>query len=134
MTATAQLLGEIALKAGSVIMRHYAAGSEARLKADHSPVTDADEEAERLILAALAHAFPGVPVVAEEEAAAGRIAAVNQRFFLVDPLDGTKEFLSRNGEFTVNIAEIMDGIPVAGAVYAPALDRLFIGDASGAFE
>ena len=134
MTATAQLLGEIALKAGSVIMRHYAAGAEARLKADHSPVTDADEEAERLILAELAKAFPGVPVVAEDEAAAGRIATTGSHFFLVDPLDGTREFLSRNGEFTVNIAEVIAGVPVAGAVYAPALGRLFLGDREGAFE
>jgi 3'(2'),5'-bisphosphate nucleotidase len=134
MTATAQLLGEIALKAGSVVMRHYAAGAESRLKGDNSPVTDADEEAEKLILAELAKAFPGVPVVAEEEAAAGRIAAIGARFFLVDPLDGTKEFLSRNGEFTVNIAEVVDGVPVAGVVYAPALDRLFLGGKPGAFE
>ena len=139
MAATAQILAEIATRAGAVIMRHYQAGplagkDVARLKADRSPVTDADEEAERLILAALADAFPGVPVVAEEEAAAGRIAAVGGRFFLVDPLDGTKEFLSANGEFTVNIAEMVDGVPVAGAVYAPALARMFLGDGGGAFE
>src|SRR6201996_2620573 len=132
MAATAQILAEIAAQAGAVILRHYRAGTEARLKADQSPVTDADEEAERLILAALEKAFPGVPVVAEEEAAAGRIAEIGRHFFLVDPLDGTKEFLSRNGEFTVNIAELLDGVPVAGAVYAPALERLFLGDAAGA--
>ena len=137
MPATAQILAEIAARAGAVVMRHYLASPRqetARLKADRSPVTDADEEAERLILAALADAFPGVPVVAEEEAAAGRIQAVKQRFFLVDPLDGTKEFLSGNGEFTVNIAEVVDGVPVAGAVYAPAQARMFCGDAGGAFE
>ena len=139
MAATAQILAEIAARAGAVVMRHYRAGplsgqDLARLKADHSPVTDADEEAESLILAALAKAFPGVPVVAEEEAAAGRVAQVGGRFFLVDPLDGTKEFLSGNGEFTVNIAEVMDGAPVAGAVYAPAQARMFSGDAGGAFE
>jgi 3'(2'), 5'-bisphosphate nucleotidase len=134
MTATAQILGEIAMKAGAVVMRHYAAGAEGRLKQDRTPVTDADEEAEKLILAELAKAFPGIPVVAEEEAAAGRIAAIGRHFFLVDPLDGTKEFLSRNGEFTVNVAEVRDGVPVAGAVYAPALDRLFLGGESGAFE
>ena len=97
-------------------------------------MTDADEEAERLILAALAKAFPGVPVVAEEEAAAGRIAKTAGHFFLVDPLDGTREFISRNGEFTVNIAEVVDGVPVAGVVFAPALSRLFTGDSGGAFE
>jgi 3'(2'), 5'-bisphosphate nucleotidase len=139
MAATAQILAEIATRAGAIIMRHYQAGplagkDVARVKADRSPVTDADEEAERLILAALAEAFPGVPVVAEEESAAGRIQAVGGRFFLVDPLDGTKEFLSGNGEFTVNIAEVVDGVPVAGVVYAPALTRMFSADASGAFE
>ncbi len=139
MTTTSQILAQIALRAGAVVMRHYQAGaltngSGARLKADHSPVTDADEEAESLILAELAKAFPGVPVIAEEEAAAGRIAAIGRRFFLVDPLDGTKEFLSRNGEFTVNIAEVVDGVPVAGAVYAPAIGRMFRGGEEGAFE
>ena len=76
-----------------------------------------------------------MPVVAEEEAAAGRMVAVDGRFFLVDPLDGTKEFLNRNGEFTVNIAEVVDGVPVAGVVYAPAINRLFVGEqGAGAFE
>jgi 3'(2'),5'-bisphosphate nucleotidase len=139
MAATAQILAEIADRAGAVVLRHYQAGplagkDLARMKADRSPVTDADEETERLILAELAKAFPGVPVVAEEEAAAGRIQAVGGRFFLVDPLDGTKEFLSGNGEFTVNIAEVVDGVPVAGVVFAPALARMFSADAGGAFE
>jgi 3'(2'), 5'-bisphosphate nucleotidase len=134
MAATAEILGNIARQAGTVIMRHYGGVAEARLKSDRSPVTNADEEAEALILAGLARAFPGVPVVAEEEAAAGRIAKVGDRFFLVDPLDGTKEFLSGNGEFTVNIAEIVDGVPVAGAVFAPALKRLFVGGPEGALE
>jgi 3'(2'),5'-bisphosphate nucleotidase len=134
MTATAEILGNIARQAGVVIMRHYGNVAEARMKSDRSPVTDADEEAEALILAGLARAFPGVPVVAEEEAAAGRIAQVAGRFFLVDPLDGTKEFLSGNGEFTVNIAEIVEGTPVAGAVFAPAMKRLFTGGPEGALE
>src|ERR1700742_3324837 len=119
-----ETLARIAVQAGSIVMRHYAAGCDARMKDDRSPVTDADEEAEKLILAELARAFPGVPVVAEEEAAAGRIASVKERFFLVDPLDGTKEFIKRNGEFTVNIGEVVDGVPVAGVVFAPALGRL----------
>ena len=137
MAATAEILAGIAREAGAVIMDHYRAlpGQVAtRFKLDRSPVTDADEEAERLILGELAKAFPGVPVVAEEESAAGRVAKVGDRFFLVDPLDGTKEFLSRNGEFTVNIAEIVNGMPVAGVVYAPALERIFTADAGGAFE
>jgi 3'(2'), 5'-bisphosphate nucleotidase len=98
-------------------------------------VTDADEEAEKLILAELAAAWPGVPVVAEEEAAAGRIAQVGSHFFLVDPVDGTKEFVKRGGEFTVNIGEIKDGAPVSGVVLAPAIGRLFVGAVGeGAFE
>jgi 3'(2'),5'-bisphosphate nucleotidase len=79
--------------------------------------------------------FPGVPVIAEEAVAAGAVPEIGKRFFLVDPLDGTKEFISRNGEFTVNIGEIVDGRPVRGCVFAPAKGRLFLGDgAEGAFE
>src|SRR5580700_2026226 len=109
MTSTSHMLARIAAEAGAIVMHHYRAGTETRIKSDRSPVTDADEETERFILERLAEAFPGIPVVAEEEAAAGRIAKVGSRFFLVDPLDGTREFLSRNGEFTVNIAEVVDG-------------------------
>ena len=130
-----QSLVRIARAAGQVVMRHYEAGAQARIKSDRSPVTDADEEAEKLILAELALAFAGVPVVAEEEAAAGRIMAIGSRFFLVDPVDGTKEFIKRGGEFTVNIGEIVDGVPVSGVVFAPAIGRLFVGAAGeGAFE
>ena len=127
-------LARIAAAAGTVVMRHYGA-CEARAKADNSPVTDADQEAEALILKELAAAFPGVPVVAEEEMAAGRMTVVANRFFLVDPLDGTREFLSGNGEFTVNIAEIRDGVPVTGVVHAPAKGRMFLGaSGEGGFE
>jgi 3'(2'), 5'-bisphosphate nucleotidase len=132
--ARLKVLAAIVVKAGSVVMRHYEAGVDVRHKQDRSPVTDADEEAERLILAELAAQFPGVPVVAEEEAAAGRIVPVREHFFLVDPLDGTREFLNRNGEFTVNVAEVVAGSAVAGVVYAPATGRLFAGDTGGAFE
>ncbi|HEX3756175.1 MAG TPA: 3'(2'),5'-bisphosphate nucleotidase CysQ [Rhizomicrobium sp.] len=128
------MLARIAAKAGAVVMRHYEVGCGAREKADRSPVTDADEETERLILSELGRAFPGVPVVAEEQMAAGHSAAAGACFFLVDPLDGTREFLSRNGEFTVNIAEIADGVPVRGAVYAPARHRMFVGGDGAAFE
>src|SRR5665213_1364762 len=130
-----QTLVRIAQAAGTVVMRHYQAGCDTRIKADRSPVTDADEEAEKLILAELAAAFPNVPVVAEEEAAAGRIAKAGSRFFLVDPVDGTKEFVKRGGEFTVNIGEVTDGEPVSGVVFAPAIGRLFVGAVGeGAFE
>jgi len=132
MGATGPLLARIAAEAGAVVMAHYRQGAQAlaeaaRTKADRSPVTDADQEAERLILARLAQSFAGVPVVAEEESAAGRMTAAGSHFFLVDPLDGTKEFLSGNGEFTVNIAEVRQGVAVAGAVYVPARRQLFYG-------
>jgi len=130
-----ETLVRIARAAGVVVMRHYEEGCDARVKSDRSPVTDADEEAEKLILAELAEAFPGVPVIAEEEAAAGRVVQVDQHFFLVDPVDGTKEFIKRGGEFTVNIGEIVDGRAVAGVVFAPAIGRLFVGAVGdGAFE
>jgi 3'(2'), 5'-bisphosphate nucleotidase len=135
LSAPAKAMARIAVAAGALILRHYAAGVEAREKADHSPVTAADEEAEVLILARLAEIAPQVPVIAEEMAAHGQFAQIGTHFFLVDPLDGTKEFLSRNGEFTVNIAEISNGVPVRGVVYAPALGRLFLGETpGGAFE
>jgi len=128
-------LVRIARAAGIVVMRHYEAGCDTRIKNDRSPVTDADEEAEKLILAELAAAYPGVPVVAEEEAAAGRIVQAGAHFFLVDPVDGTKEFVKKGGEFTVNIGEIRNGAPVSGVVLAPAIGRLFVGAVGeGAFE
>ncbi len=129
-------LAQIAFDAGKIIMKYY--GGEplaARTKADESPVTAADEEAEAFILSRLKIVAPDVPVIAEEEAASGRLAKIGSRFFLVDPLDGTKEFLSRNGEFTVNIAEVINGAPVRGVVHIPAKDRLFAGEvAHGAFD
>jgi len=129
-------LADIAWEAGEIVLRHYARDQvEHERKSDNSPVTAADLEAESHILKRLAAAFPGIPVIAEEETAAGRTGRAAGRFFLVDPLDGTKEFLNRNGEFTVNIAEIENGRPVRGAVFAPAIRRLFIGELdSGAFE
>jgi len=113
--------------AGAAIMAVYAEDFAVAHKDDASPVTEADRRAEALILPLLAQATPEVPVISEEEAAAGRIPEVDTRFWLVDPLDGTKEFIKRNGEFTVNIALIVDGVPVLGVVYAPALGRLFAG-------
>jgi 3'(2'), 5'-bisphosphate nucleotidase len=131
----ARKLAEIAWQAGEIILRHYDEGVEARTKDDNSPVTAADEEAEIYILSQLRETWPEIGVVAEEEAAAGKIQSIGTRFFLVDPLDGTKEFIKKNGEFTVNIAEIEGGAAVRGVVYAPAKHRMFIGDAeNGAFE
>jgi 3'(2'), 5'-bisphosphate nucleotidase len=124
----------IAYDAGAILLGHYAEGVKVREKADSSPVTIADEEAESFILKRLSQLAPDVPVIAEEAVAAGRIPKIGRRFFLVDPLDGTKEFIKRNGEFTVNIAEIIDGKPVRGVVYAPAVSRMYYGEvSSGAF-
>nr|WP_256515639.1 3'(2'),5'-bisphosphate nucleotidase CysQ [Alsobacter ponti] len=117
-------MADIASRAGAAIMGHYGA-CEGRAKEDGSPVTAADEAADALIGAALAALLPGVPVLSEESAAS--FAATDlRRFVLVDPLDGTKEFLTGNGEFTVNIAVIEDGAPVSGVVYAPALGRMWL--------
>jgi len=114
----------LALKAGDAIMAIYGKAFSHELKDDRTPVTEADTAAEAIILAGLATADPGAPVISEEAAAEGRIPEISRSFYLVDPLDGTREFISRNGEFTVNIALIGDGRPVAGVVYAPARSRL----------
>ncbi len=122
-------LAQLARDAGAAIMEVYRDGPQVRRKADQSPVTEADERAEAIIIAGLLRLAPDVPIVAEEAVAAGRMPDVSNapRFWLVDPLDGTREFIDRNGEFTVNIALIEHGAPVAGVVYAPAVDRLFAG-------
>ncbi len=128
-------LARIALAAGREIMVVYASDFATRTKTDLTPVTEADEAAERIILADLARYDPATPVISEEAASAGRIPAVEHRFYLVDPLDGTKEFINRNGEFTVNIGLILEGLPAAGVVYAPALNRMFLGEVgSGAWQ
>lgn len=124
---------DIAAEAGSVILDVYdREDMDVRMKDDGSPVTEADAAAEAVILAGLSRHFPEIPVVAEEEVSAGRTPPETRRFFLVDPLDGTREFVSRNGEFTVNIALIEAGRPVAGVVHAPALGLLWAGGPGGA--
>ena len=118
-----------ALTAGAAAMAIYAqADLGVHIKSDKSPVTAADEAAEAVILAALARLAPDLPVVAEEATAAGHVpVALGERFALVDPLDGTKEFIARNGEFTVNIGLIEQARPVAGIVYAPVLRLVWWG-------
>jgi 3'(2'), 5'-bisphosphate nucleotidase len=117
---------DIGLAAGREIMAVYADSTFAhRHKRDGSPVTEADHRAEAVILEALAAEFRGIAVIAEEEVSAGRVPPASERFFLVDPLDGTREFIERNGEFTVNIALIERDRPVAGMIYAPALGLIF---------
>jgi len=119
----------IAKEAGEVIMAVYATNFAVANKQDASPVTEADQKAEEVILDALARLTPDVPIVSEEAASTLQAPLPQQqnRFWLVDPLDGTKEFINRNGEFTVNIALIEAGQPVLGVVLAPALGRLFVG-------
>ncbi len=129
MSPLLQLMVDAALEAGAEIERIYGAGCAAETKADGSPVTEADHRAEAIILAALGGAYPDIPVIAEEEACAGRIPAIGARFFLVDPLDGTRGFVARNGEFTVNIALVEHGVAVAGVIYAPDLHLLYYGEA-----
>jgi 3'(2'), 5'-bisphosphate nucleotidase len=118
----------LAERAGALILEHYRDGVAVRAKADASPVTVADEAAEALILEGLAGLTPEIPVVAEETVAGGHVPELGEgRFWLVDPLDGTKEFLSRNGEFTVNIALVEGREPVLGVVFAPALGKVWWG-------
>ncbi len=113
--------------AGVLVMGVYATDFEVEIKDDESPVTLADQCAEKVIFQGLRRIAPGIPVVGEEAASAGQIPDVSNRFWLVDPIDGTKEFISRNGEFTVNVALVDHGVPVLGLVLAPALGRLFAG-------
>ena len=124
-----------AIAAGREILRIYDEGCDVALKDDKSPVTAADHAAEAIILEALRHATPDIPIVAEEEISGGHVPGdLGDRFYLVDPLDGTREFVNRNGDFTVNIALIEHGIPVLGIVYAPVRGWLFTGGPKGAQE
>lgn len=122
-----RLLDDLAVaarEAGAAILEIVRRGFEVESKHDTSPVTEADRAAELIILAALARAAPGVPVIAEEEVAAGRIPAHDDTYFLVDPLDGTKEFIRGGDDYTVNIGLIERGAPRLGVVFAPASRRL----------
>ena len=127
-------LCRIAVNAGLEIMQIYESGLKVSIKADASPVTQADVAAENIILKGLARFDGKTPVIAEEAVAGGQRPVAAPVFYLVDPLDGTKEFISRNGEFTVNIALIEQHRPVKGVVYAPARQTLYCGaTGSGAF-
>ncbi len=122
-------LTTIAHQAGDCIMGYYKKTVDVEKKADLSPVTQADRQAEDIIATALEELDPGIPLVAEERVSAtGLPDHTGTRFWLVDPLDGTREFLSQNGEFTVNIALIESGQPVIGVVHAPALGITYSGD------
>lgn len=126
------LMIDAAIAAAAAISVIYERPIATDIKPDGSPVTEADRRAEEIILAHLAQT--GLPVLAEESAAAGRIPELGVRYFIVDPLDGTKEFLKRNGEFTVNIALCEAGRPVAGVVLVPPTGALFWGGPGGAYE
>jgi 3'(2'), 5'-bisphosphate nucleotidase len=128
------VMRRLAIEAGALILDVYGRSElQARTKSDESPVTEADEAADTHISDGLRAAFPELPLVTEEQAATHAERA--STFLIVDPLDGTKEFVQRRGDFTVNIALVLDGVPVRGVVYAPAKGRMFFNDASGrAFE
>ena len=125
-----ETMRRLALQAGEAIMEIYQAPNMGvETKADASPVTAADLAADRIISDGLRAEFPGVPLVTEEQAATH--GALSGDFLIVDPLDGTKEFVQRRGDFTVNIAYVRDGTPLRGVVYAPAKERLFYTNAVG---
>jgi 3'(2'), 5'-bisphosphate nucleotidase len=129
--ALLEQVNRIARGAGELVMAVYLSDFSTRHKGDASPVTEADERAEAFILSALRTLTPDIPIVAEEECAAGRIPPLGNVFWLVDPLDGTREFIDRNDEFTVNVALVENAVPVLGVVYAPAINRLYAGIAGG---
>ena len=122
---------DIALGAGELILSIYRRDFKVQTKPDATPLTEADIAAEALIVERLGALYPEIPVVAEEAIANGFQPALADRFILVDPLDGSKEFIARNGEFTVNIALVEHGVPIAGVVYAPALGRIWWGSRDG---
>jgi 3'(2'), 5'-bisphosphate nucleotidase len=117
-------LQALAKDAGASTMAVYDTVFDANVKADRSPITEADLRSDAIIQAGLAQLYPGIPVVSEERLPE-HLPDPDQPYFLVDPLDGTKEFMARTGEFTVNIALVRRGIPLAGVVFAPALGELF---------
>lgn len=124
----ARLFGDLVIRAGALAMEVLERPHiETHLKNDKSPVTEADERVEEFLLKALARDLPGVPIVAEEAAARGVTAPRGAAFLLIDPIDGTREFLARSPEFTVNLALIIGDAPVAGAIYAPAMGRVWFG-------
>lgn len=118
------LLSAISI-AAAALMRHQREGVAAEHKPDASPVTAADREAEEILTKRLAEVAPGVPVLGEEAASEGRAPALGDQYFLIDALDGTKEFISGGIDFTINVAMVERGVPVFGMVYAPAMGRLF---------
>jgi 3'(2'), 5'-bisphosphate nucleotidase len=133
--AMLDLFERLALDAGRVIMEFYERGAKVDLKGDRTPVTEADRAAEQIILRGLRKALPGIACVAEEEIACGAVVeTTGASFILVDPLDGTREFIDRKGDFTVNIALIREHAPAIGVVYAPARGMIYSGRPGEACE
>lgn len=126
-TALLVEMERLALEAGAKAMTIYASPFAVGAKGDASPVTEADRIGEEIITAGLRAYAPSVPILAEEAASNGTIPDLGREFFLVDPLDGTKEFITKTGEFTVNIALVRDGVAALGVVYAPAISKLYVG-------
>lgn len=129
--ALALRLAAIAIAAGEPVAAAFRGGCVTRWKPDGSPVTEADLVAERLIIDRIGEAFPGIPVVAGESVGDGHRPRLGRRFILVDPVDGTREFIAGRKEFTVNVAMVEDGTPIAGAIYAPLLEQVWFGGTSG---
>ena len=130
--AILDIMIEAALEAGEAILEIYETSFSNTAKNDGSPVTIADQRAEDIILSHLAKT--GIPVLAEESAEAGKIPTLGKRFFCVDPLDGTKEFIKKNGEFTINIALIENGKPILGLISVPTQDKIYFASEDGAFK
>jgi 3'(2'), 5'-bisphosphate nucleotidase len=124
-------LGQLAKAAGQAILEVYSTEFTVERKEDRSPLTLADKESHRIIHQGLTTRYPDIPVLSEEgkETAYG-VRGSWPRFWLVDPLDGTKEFVKRNGEFTVNIALVEGRLPIVGLIYLPVFDKLYVGDTS----
>ena len=137
MTDPAKLVRQlipVVREAGEIELKYYRSGAEVIDKADGSPVTLADQEAEKLIFQRLKEIAPGIPIIGEEAVAAGSIPDISSgTFFLVDPLDGTKEFITGGGDFTVNIALMVNNKPVMGIIYAPVSDELYFAGGGEAF-
>ena len=120
-------LTQLAAEAGRLILRMSSGGFEVRSKSDHSPVTNADTEAEELLVGALGVIMPGVPVLAEEGSSRGENPDLASAFLVIDPLDGTSEYVAGRAEYTVNIGLVVNGRPVLGILNAPALGRTYWG-------
>ncbi len=131
----AEQIGDVAKRAGRVIMEIYKTDFDVESKDDNSPVTEADRKAEDLIFRNIREGITGeYPLVGEESVAAGNMPNIQDKpFWLIDPLDGTKEFVSKSGQFTVNIALIENGVPVLGVVHLPASKDTFIATRAGSF-